>query len=332
MKRRNLARHLIRLIGIFLFILLLQSIDFSQIAYEISTVETLPLLLALFLVLPVMLLKGARWYVIASSLDLRLKVTEAVDGLCIAQMMSFALPGALGDLVRVPYLKCRGNTTERSIMSVFLDAIAASIVPYLITTIALLSILDIDYLFVLAAIASAAIFVSACYVTYRVLKFIFSPWLLRARIRKMKTKGTSESPIVRISDSIRAAGWKPLILAVLLAGGAWLLYAMQGILIAQSLGIPLPWVSIALAVTLTAMLVSVPISIQGIGVREGVLLLIFGAMGIDYALIITFSIVLMAISLVPSTWGLASWLRDPFVKIEQDALESAILEPIVLAD
>jgi len=110
------------------------------------------------------------------------------------------------------------------------------------------------------------------------------------------------------------------------------LYTVQGILIAQSLGIQLPWFSIALAITLTAMLVSVPISIQGIGVREGVLLLTLGAMGIEYAVVITFSLFLMTISLIPSTWGLASWLRDPFVKIEQDALESAILEPIVFVD
>ncbi|NHJ12514.1 MAG: UPF0104 family protein [Candidatus Thorarchaeota archaeon] len=332
MKRRNLARHLIRLIGIVLFLLLLRSIDFGQVAHEASTLDALPVLFAVALVVPIMLLKGARWFVITTSLNLRLDVLDAVDGLCIAQMMSFALPGALGDFVRVPYLKCRGNTTERSIMSVFLDAIAASVVPYLITTAAILSLLDIDYLFALAVAASVAIFLLACYMTYRLLKFIFSPWLMGARIRRLKKKGISGPPAVRISDSLRASGWKPLLLAILLAGGAWSLYAVQGVLLAQALGIQLPWISVILAVTVTAMLTTLPITIQGIGVREGVLLLTFGAMGIDSATVIAFSVILMAISIIPSVWGLASWLRDPFVKMEQDALETAILEPTVFTD
>jgi uncharacterized membrane protein YbhN (UPF0104 family) len=332
MKRRNLARHLIRFIGIILFILLLYSIDFTQVVQLALTLDTASVLLAAALVVPVMILKGARWHVITSALDLRLDVLEAVDGLCIAQMMSFALPGALGDLVRVPYLKGRGNTTERSIMSVFLDAVIASFVPYLITTIALLAILEIDYLFVLAVIGSVAIFLFACYVTYRFLKFFLSPWLIGVRIKRLKKKGIPGTHSVGISESLRLAGWKSLFLALMLAGGAWLLFAIQGVLLARALNIQLPWISVALAVTITAMFVTVPISIQGIGVREGILLIVFGAMGIDYATVITFSIILMAISLVPSIWGLASWLRDPFIRIEEESIEDAILEPSVFVD
>jgi len=332
MRRRNLARHLIRFIGIIIFIFLLYSIDFNQVAQLALTLDAASILLATALVMPIMILKGARWHVITSALDLRLDVLEAGDGLCIAQMMSFALPGALGDLVRVPYLKGRGNTTERSIMSVFLDAIVASFVPYLITTIALLALLEIDYLFALAVIGSVAIFLFACYVTYRVLKFLFSPWLIGVRIRRLKKKGIPGTHSVGMSESLRVAGWKSLFLALLLAGGAWLLYTTQGVLLAGALGIQLPWLSVALAVTITAMFVTVPISIQGIGVREGVLLIVFGAMGIDYATVITFSIILMAISLVPSVWGLVSWLRDPFIRIEEDAIENSILEPSVFVD
>lgn len=332
MKQRELIRHSIRLIGIIIFIILLLSIDFNQVIYIMSTLDASFVLLAALLVLPIMLLKGVRWYIVTSSLGLRLRITEAVDGLCIAQMMSFALPGSLGDLVRVPFLKCRGNTTERSIMSVFLDAITASVVPYLITMIALIEILDISYILTLAIMISVGIFILASYTTYRVLKFLFAPWLIRARIRRLEKKGISGRPSVHIGQSLRTAGWESLVLAIAMAGGAWLLYTIQGVLLAQALRIQLSWLSIALTVTLTSMFVSVPISIQGIGVREGVLLLILGAMGIDYEIVITFSVILMAISLTPSIWGLASWLRDPFIKIKEDVIEDAILEPTAFMD
>ncbi|MFW9889751.1 MAG: YbhN family protein [Candidatus Thorarchaeota archaeon] len=332
MKQRELIRHSIRLIGIIIFIILLLSIDFNQVIYIMSTLDASFVLLAALLVLPIMLLKGVRWYIVTSSLGLRLRITEAVDGLCIAQMMSFALPGSLGDLVRVPFLKCRGNTTERSIMSVFLDAITASVVPYLITMIALIEILDISYILTLAIMISVGIFILASYTTYRVLKLLFAPWLIRARIRRLEKKGISGRPSVHIGQSLRTAGWESLVLAIAMAGGAWLLYTIQGVLLAQALRIQLSWLSIALTVTLTSMFVSVPISIQGIGVREGVLLLILGAMGIDYEIVITFSVILMAISLTPSIWGLASWLRDPFIKIKEDVIEDAILEPTAFMD
>ena len=177
-----------------------------------------------------------------------------------------------------------------------------------------------------------AVFLFACYVTYRVLKFLLSPWLIGVRIRRLKKKGIPGAHSVGIGESLRLAGWNSLLLALMLAGGAWLLYAMQSVLLARALDIQLPWISVALAATITAMFVTVPISIQGIGVREGTLLIVLGAMGIDYATVITFSIILMAISLVPSIWGLVSWLRDPFIRIEEEAIEDAILEPSAFVD
>jgi uncharacterized protein (TIRG00374 family) len=332
MKREVLMRHAIRFIGILIFAVLLSNVDLGLVANLATSLNPSTILLAVLLAIPIVFLKGARWYVLARSLGLRLKIWEAVDGLCIAQMTSFTMPGALGDLVRVPYLKCRGNTTDRSLMSIFLDAIAASVVPYTIAAVALILLLDVDYLVASAVIVAGAILVTAFYATYRIIKFILTPWLMRARIRRMKEKGISGGLSAGIGTSLRATGWKPVTTAILFAGGAWLLYTLQGFLLASALGIELPWILVAMAVTIAAMLASLPISIQGVGVREGALLLTFGTVGIDAASVITFSLILMAVTLTPSLWGLVSWLRDPFVRIDPDSLEEAILEPSTMIE
>ena len=332
MKREVLARHAMRFIGILIFVILLSNVDLSLIVDLTTSLDLSIALLAVLLVIPIVLLKGARWYVLSRSLGIRLKISEAVDGLCIAQMTSFTLPGALGDLVRVPYLKCRGNTTDRSLMSIFLDAVAASVVPYTITAVALILLLDVDYLVAWAVIISGAVLITAFYATYRMIKLILSPWLMKARIRRLKGRGISGGLNAGIGTSIHATGWKSVATAILFAGGAWLLYTFQGFLLADALGIQLSWISVAMAVTVAAMLASLPISIQGVGVREGALILILGTMGIDTATIITFSLILMAVTLTPSLWGLVSWLRDPFIRINPDSLEEAILEPSAIVE
>ncbi|MFX0044524.1 MAG: lysylphosphatidylglycerol synthase transmembrane domain-containing protein [Candidatus Hermodarchaeota archaeon] len=332
MKREILARHAMRFIGILIFVALLSNVDLSLIVNLTTSVNPSIALLAVVLVIPIVFLKGARWYVLAKGLGIRLKMWEAVDGLCIAQMTSFTLPGALGDLVRVPYLKCRGNTTDRSLMSIFLDAVAASVVPYTITAVAVILLLDVDYLVALAMIVTGAVLIAAFYATYRMIRLILSPWLLRARIRRLKGRGISGELSAGIGTSLRSTGWKSVAMAILFAGGAWLLYTFQGFLLADALGIQLSWISVAMAVTVAAMLASLPISIQGVGVREGALLLTFGTMGVDAATIITFSLILMAVTLTPSLWGFMSWLRDPFVRINPDSLEEAILEPSAIVE
>ncbi len=332
MKREVLARHALRFIGILIFVVLLSNVDLGLIVNLATGLDPSIVLLAVLLVVPIVFLKGARWYVLSKSLGIRLRIWEAVDGLCIAQMTSFTLPGALGDLVRVPYLKCRGNTTDRSLMSIFLDAVAASVVPYTITAVAMILLLDVDYLVALAVIVIGAVLIAAFYATYRIIKLILSPWLMRARIRRLKGKGISGELSAGIGTSLRSTGWKSVTTAILFAGGAWLLYTFQGFILADALGIQLSWISVAMAVTVAAMLASLPISIQGVGVREGALLLTFGTMGIDAATIITFSLILMAVTLTPSLWGLVSWLRDPFVRIDPDSLEEAILEPSTMVE
>ncbi len=325
MKRKVLAKQIIRLIGVVIFIAIILNTDFEHIDLNLTLNEFFLLISAIMFVIPIMMLKGFRWALIAGNLDLALTPVEATNGFCIAQMTSFTLPGSLGDLIRVPFLKCRGNPTDRSILSIFLDAIAASILPYSVAAVSLVILLDFDSSVIQSVFYSILFIVVALYISYKIIRISIWPWLIKARIRRIKITGIRGRFFVNIREALVLIRIRYFAGSIILGGGSWYLYSLQAWILAHALGISADWYIIAMAVTLASIFTTLPISIQGIGVREGVLLLVLGFFGFDIGRIVVYSIILTLISLTPSIWGLISWMRDPFVQIESDALEESIL-------
>jgi uncharacterized membrane protein YbhN (UPF0104 family) len=328
MNRRVIVQYSIRFIGVILFILILLHTDFSNLGQVVSHVSPAGIILVVFLVVPIMVLKGMRWYVLTERLGLNLRSHEAIDGLCIAQMTSFTLPGALGDLVRIPFLKCRGNPSDGSILSVFIDAIVASVVPYIVAILAIAFFFGSNTAVLVNALLVASLLIIGGYATYKLIRVVIRPWWLGARIGRLKRGGVVGRFFLNLREAIHEIGVLPIAAAILLSGTAWFIYTLQGWVLAESLDISITWLEVALAVTLASMLAVVPISIQGIGVREGILLFVLsGMVGVNPSSVILFSVALTAVSLTPSIWGFISWVRDPFVKLEAESVEAAITEP-----
>ena len=329
MNRRLLGRYLIRLIGLFLFAVIIIRTDFTNSSALILNIDIISFLLLTLLVLPIMTFKGLRWFLIARGLNLNLKVKDSVEGLCIAQMTGFSLPGSLGDLIRVPFLKCRGNPSDRSILSLFIDAIAAAIIPYSIAVIALIEFFNLDVTIIAAVTLFGLLLLVGGYSVYRLFKVILRPWLLQARLRRIQKGGAVGRFVLNLRESIRLIGTSTFVIAFLVSGIAWFIYSIQGWLLAHVLLLDISWYHVALAMTLTSMVTALPVSIQGVGVREGMFLLIFSSLlGYNTTSVVLFSIILTIISLTPSVFGFISWLRDPFVKLEPSSVEDAITQPI----
>jgi len=276
-----------------------------------------------------MIFKGLRWFFIARGLNLNLSAKDSIEGLCIAQMTGFSLPGSLGDLIRVPFLKCRGNPSDKSILSLFIDAIAAAVIPYSVAMLALIEFFNLDATIVAAALLFCLLLLIGGFSVYKLVKLILRPWLLQARLRRIQKGGAVGRLVLNIRDSIRLIGISTFVIAALVSGIAWFIYSIQGWLLAHVLLLDISWYHVALAMTLTSMITVLPISIQGLGVREGIFLLIFSTLlGYDATSVVLFSIFLTIISLTPSAFGFVSWMKDPFVRLEPASVEDAITQPI----
>ena len=84
--------------------------------------------------------------------------------------------------------------------------------------------------------------------------------------------------------------------------------------------IPLPWfVAVFTVVTTTAVLSNVPISLNGLGVREQLHVWLLAPLGVPAEMALAISLVMFAHLLVASVLGLVMWLRIP--KLPSDAVQ-----------
>ena len=314
--RQLLVRHVFRLIGVFLFIYILMQIDLILMVETAFGINPFITILLVVMVTPIMFFKGARWHSVCTGLGLNLKTHEAVDALCVAHMANLILPGTVGDLVRIPYLKRRGNPLERSILSLFLDAAISVIFPYTAAILAIFYILEIQVEFLLIALLTPLLWLLVGVLAYLVVRRMGWSLLYGERLKQMWV--SIRDAFVNLGSSITSIGKRQFFISLILSGFAWFVYTIQGYILALALNIEVTWLYVAISLGLSTLLTAVPITIAGLGIREGVLLFMFGYMaGYDFTLIVSYSLTLMFINLTPSIAGLISWIRNPLIEFDK---------------
>lgn len=291
--------------------------------FGISPIYTLTLILS---IIPMMILRGARWKVIAEGMDLSLSTKQATEALCLAHLAGLVIPGSFGDLIRIPYMKHKGNRVDRSIISILLDAIMGSVIPFTIGILALAVILEINISIEVALIG--CIWLVGGYLFYRILRATLWSRFMKARLRRLMKDGIRGRSFFTLPSMLKAIGGKRIALSLTLASLLFALNVTQAYLLAYALDMTIEWTYLAVTLGLTFLMMAIPVTIQGLGIREGVLLFMLTRLSIDPTLIVSFSLMLMAINIVPAIAGLIIWLRNPFVDItDQAILEDDVVWP-----
>jgi hypothetical protein len=309
-----MARHALRLVGIVIFIYILTQVDFIVMVQSGLSINPFITILLIVMVAPIMFFKGARWHSVCTGLDLNLKTHEAIDALCVAQMANLLLPGTVGDLVRIPYLRRSENPLERSILSLFLDATISIIFPYSAGILAIMYILEIQIRFILLALLTPLLWVLVGILAYLVVRkigwsLLYGDWLKRIW-------GNIRESFVNLGNSITSIGKRQFLISLVLSGAAWLIYTIQGFILAKALGIDVTWLYVVISLGLSTLITAIPITIAGLGLREGVLLFMFGLLGYGPTPIVSYSLTLMLINLTPAIAGFISWTRNPFMGLD----------------
>ena len=319
-------KQIARLIGIAIFIYIMLGIDVQNMlgfVFGISPIYTLTLILS---IIPMMILRGARWKVIAEGMDLSLSTKQATEALCLAHLAGLVIPGSFGDLIRIPYMKHKGNRVDRSIISILLDAIMGSVIPFTIGILALAVILEINISIEVALIG--CIWLVGGYLFYRILRATLWSRFMKARLRRLMKDGIRGRSFFTLPSMLKAIGGKRIALSLTLASLLFALNVTQAYLLAYALDMTIEWTYLAVTLGLTFLMMAIPVTIQGLGIREGVLLFMLTRLSIDPTLIVSFSLMLMAINIVPAIAGLIIWLRNPFVDItDQAILEDDVVWP-----
>ncbi|MFW9964205.1 MAG: lysylphosphatidylglycerol synthase transmembrane domain-containing protein [Candidatus Sifarchaeia archaeon] len=323
MKYSRLLKMASRLIGIVIFIYILMGIDIQSLLVTSFSIHPFMTLILILMVIPIMGLRGVRWQVVAEGLDLNLKALESTEALCMAQLANLIIPGNFGDLIRIPYMKHRGNQVDKSIISILLDSILGAVVPFTFGILAIAILLEFSITIELIIIG--AIWVTGGYGFYRIIRASLWTKFMQARRNRLMKEGIRGRAFFTLPSMLKSIGSIRITLSLTLALLLFVIYVTQAYILAYALGISIEWMYLAFTLGIVTIILVIPVTIQGLGLRESVLLFMLTRLAINPVLIISFSLTLMMINLTPAIAGFIIWFRNPFVEItEEEILDTEI--------
>ncbi|MBX0331034.1 flippase-like domain-containing protein [Oscillochloris sp. ZM17-4] len=283
---------------------LLYTVDFAELWLAAKNIRVGLLLLAVGMFFPTQLLSAYRWYYLLRILGARLSYGTVVRYTFLGQFSALFLPGQIsGDIVRATAIAQKDQQYAQSFLSLLLDKLTFLFAISLFAFIGAQSSPVLAHFpglriasAAIAALSLAGVILCAMYRDRRLPTWLMGLW--------PKTHGILARGLKQIVGlvavprlSISAITWM-----VLCALGLQVVNTVGSYVLARSMNVmvaPLDWMAVNAVVAIIQIL---PISIGGLGVREGtfVFLLSFYGVSASHALafsLITFILVALLVTL-----------------------------------
>jgi len=295
-----LARYVI---SISLLVFLLVMADLPEMYAVMKTAAVWPLAAAVILSLLQVLVGAYRWQVILSPKGIRAPLASLTCFYFVGSFFNMFLPTVLGgDVVRGYELARYSRRATDSVATVLMERILGFLALFIICWVSLIfgfRILEGTNILIIVGVVSAVfILLILLLLNARLMAKILSltglikRWNVEARLQE-----TYKS--LRSFTSSRGVLLKVFVIS--------LLFQFVGIiytfLLSQSIGLGVPFVYFLIAVPLIWFIMMLPISISGIGVREGAFVLFFTQMGVSIENALLLSLMFFALRVVIALVG-----------------------------
>lgn len=316
-RRRFSWAHVLALTGkvvfsVGLFAFLFQRVRFDQVLASVRAADPRMLAAAVALFIVSNLIGSYQWGRLLKVVDIHIPYWKVCAYYHVGLFFNNFLPANIGgDIARVSDASRYGPTKTAALSAVLMDRLVGTVALAGLALMTTLPAIDRFHLTLvyLALVGFFAISVAMVWA-------IFHPALLPALERQLHRFGLGRLGPHLDDLAARLAGYRgqrTLFARLLLVG---VLTQVSRIfvhaLVARALGIDVPLIYFFLFVPLLAVIVSLPISLNGIGVREGAGIVLFGLVGVDraHAFSLQFTTYLVAVS-VSLLGGLVFLIRIP---------------------
>ena len=284
---------------------ILRSIDVTSVLQIIQDSDFKYLLFALIPMLFQVIIAAIRWKKVLKNLSHSHSFARVLYCLWIGLFFSQTLPSSIGgDVVRGYYICKEGCSLKSSTLSVLLDRIfgmTGLLVLVVITTplffnrindeTAKLGLIIISIISV-GSILSIFVFNFPKKISHwKVVRMLF---VLMQEAKKIMFSSLSGAKLIVLSVVVHTIS---IISVVILSLGA---------------GLNISWIDIMLIVPLATLFMTIPISIAGWGVREGVMVLGLGYLGVSSESALTLAILFGLLPLIISLPGIVFWIFNRF--------------------
>ncbi len=315
-------RKYIRILGsVVLLAAIAWRLDWGQVVAAFGRVRPAYFLAAVLLYVVLQVSSALRWRLLAQAQGFDGSPLRYVAYYFIGMFFNLALPTSVGgDVVRVWYLAGQDGSGPRTgrrlaaLTSVLADRVNGVVVLVVLAcTSALLCPTPLPewVVWTVGGIATAtALGLSAV----PVLRAVFATYPRLGAAPKLQH-------LRRLADR----GWSycdwpvEVTAATLLSIVVQVGNAAVGYLIGEALGLPVPAVYYGLIVPLVALLALVPISLNGMGLREAGYVVLFAPLGIESAAAVTFGLLLFAATAAVSLGGVGFYLLGRYPRFRPEA-------------
>ncbi len=267
---------------------------------------------AAMLLLASHLLASYQWSRLLRAAGVKLPLWKVIAYYHVGLFFNNFLPANVGgDLARTLDIARSGSSRPTALATVLLDRLIGTVALGVVAVVS--TIPAIDHFHLAAAYAGVVTFLAAAVL---MLRAVLEPRVLAALDRVLAAIGLSRlAPALdELSARLAAFRGKRRLLLELLCVALVVQIMRIGVhvLFARALGLHVPAAYFFLFVPLLAVIVSLPISLNGIGVREGAGILLFGLVGLDKssAFALQFGTYLIAVG-VSLLGGLVFLVRIP---------------------
>jgi len=267
------------------------------------------------------LLGSFQWDRMLKVVDIRIPFWKVCAYYHVGLFFNNFLPANIGgDLARISDASRYGPTKAAAVSTVIMDRLVGTVALAGLALVSTLPAIDRFHLG-LAYAALVGFFVLSAFMVWAV----FHPGVLPGLERVLSRLGirTLGPHLEELAGRFRAFRSRRSLVLGLLVVALVVQLARVGVhvLVARSLGIDLPMTYFFLFVPLLAVIVSLPISLNGIGVREGAGVVLFGLVGLDQTLAFTlqFATYLVAVA-VSLLGGIVLLARIPRRAVKHQAI------------
>jgi len=297
-------KKILPIIGIALFLYILIRLDISRVFNEIVHIKLNYLGFVVFLVFLFLIIQTIKWFVIARVQKIKVPFAKAFKINIISAFYSFITPSKLGGIIRADYLrKYNSGNLGKGVSNFVIDKILdlCSLVFIVIVVLTLFkNVLPIHYLYYsLMLLVFLLIFILILRDEKK------TKFLLGAAYKKLvpeKIKEKTRQGLHSFYENMPKKRYFILFFLINLFNWVYLYTIM--FFIGLSLGINVSYFYFLAILPVSTLIGQIPITINGLGTREAVMISLFGLLHVEAAKVFSMSILgMIIIEILPLIFG-----------------------------
>lgn len=308
MMKTNILKHATRIvpiIGIILFGYIIYNIGIEKILFSFTKIYWYYYAIALLIFLPKLALSTIKWKYICDKQKIVIKKLQLLQLFLIGLFFGSVTPGGIGLHIRIYYLKQQSKASfEKCLTNSFIDGTLTILSGVFLATLGTIllfskfsSFLPIILIFFIIYLAVFLFFMEKRRGSG------FFNFIIRPLIPKKYQTNIDNYLDLMYEDLPRL---RDTIIPFLFDITIWIISATQVYILALSFNIPVSYGEFILISIISVVVVSIiPISIGGLGVREGLFVVMLGAYGVAYEVAFVLSLAgFIVTALIPGLIGL----------------------------